>query len=216
MTHSDPDPVPGDGTRPATPSVGTVRNELSPPSREELLRVQRRDPEALGRFFDHYFQFVYGLVARLLGERAAAEDATQDVLLKVHRAIDRIDVDRDPGPWLTTIAYNVCRDRWRSSADRMDRRSASIDDEPEIAHHLRASDPDPEQVALAAERERMVQEALTRLPDGAREVIVLHDYQGLPHDEVAEMLGVSHAAIRKRYSRALQSLAEILREMMES
>lgn len=198
------------------PPAAVTRLELPPLPREELVRVQRRDPEALGKFFDHYFPFVYGLVARLLGERAAAEDATQDVLLKVHRAIDRIDVDRDPGPWLTTIAYNVCRDRWRSSADRMDRRSASIDDQPEIAHQLRSGGPDPEQIALAGERERLVQEALSRLPEAAREVIVLHDYQGLPHDEVAELLGVSHAAIRKRYSRALQSLAEILRETMES
>lgn len=216
MTHSPDNSVPEDGTPVDAPLAAASRLELPPLPREELVRVQRRDPEALGKFFDHYFPFVYGLVARLLGERVAAEDAAQDVLLKVHRAIDRMDVDRDPGPWLTTIAYNVCRDRWRSSADRMDRRSASIDDQPEIAHQLRSGGPDPEQIALTGERERLVQEALSRLPEAAREVIVLHDYQGLPHDEVAEMLGVSHAAIRKRYSRALQSLAEILRETMES
>jgi RNA polymerase sigma factor (sigma-70 family) len=216
VTHSPDNSVPEGGTPVDAPLAAASRLELPPLPREELVRVQRRDPEALGKFFDHYFPFVYGLVARLLGERAAAEDATQDVLLKVHRAIDRIDVDRDPGPWLTTIAYNVCRDRWRSSADRMDRRSASIDDQPEIAHQLRSGGPDPEQIALTGERERLVQEALSRLPEAAREVIVLHDYQGLPHDEVAELLGVSHAAIRKRYSRALQSLAEILRETMES
>lgn len=192
------------------------RLELEAPSPEELAKVQARDPEALGRFFDHYFPFVFGLVMRLLGDRAAAEDATQDVLIKVHRAVDRLDPERDPSPWLTTIAYNVCRDRWRSSSDRMERRSASLDDQPEIALRLRADGADPEEEALAAERERWVQDALLRLPESAREVIVLHDYQGLPHDEVAELLGSSHAAIRKRYSRALQSLGEILREMMES
>ena len=191
------------------------RHGIVCPSRDELVRVQARDSVALGSFFDLYFPFVFGLAMRLLGDRVAAEDATQDVWLKVHRAIDRIDPDRDPGPWLTTIATNVCRDRWRSSSDRMERRSSSLDDLPELGLGLRATEPDPEQVALSAEREELVQRALQRLPDSAREVIVLHDYQGLPHDQVAELLGSSHAAIRKRYSRALQSLGEILREMME-
>lgn len=213
-THSGRDPVPdGETSDPASASRG---RDLPAPSREELEKVRDRDPEALGRFFDLYFPYVYGLATRLLGNRTAAEDATQDIMIKVHRAIDRLDPDRDPGPWLTTIAYNVARDRWRSSSNRMDRRSASIDDQPELAHVLRDADPDPEQSALANEREALVQEALQKLPESAREAIVLHDYQGMTHERVAEMLGASHAAIRKRYSRALQSLGEILRETLES
>ena len=194
---------------------GTTHRDLPAPPREELVRVRDRDPEALGAFFDRYFPVVYGLMARLLGNRTAAEDATQDVMVKAHRAIDRLDPDRDPGPWLTTIAYNVMRDRWRSASGRMDRESSSIDDQPELAHALRDAGPDPEQEALTRERERLVREALERLPDAAREVIVLHDVQGLTHERVAEMLGASHAAIRKRYSRALQALGEILRETMD-
>ena len=67
-----------------------------------------------------------------------------------------------------------------------------------------------------AERERIVQEALLELPDAAREVIVLHDYEGIAHDRIAEMLGASHAAIRKRYSRALKALGEILQGRLEA
>jgi RNA polymerase sigma-70 factor (ECF subfamily) len=213
-THSSHDSVPGEETREA--GSAAPGRDVEPPPREELLRVRERDPDALGRFFDRYFPYVYGLTVRLLGNRAAAEDATQDVLMKVHRAIDRLDPDRDPGPWLTTITYNVARDRWRSSSDRMERQSSSIDDQPELAHVLRDAGPDPEQGALASERESLVQEALMRLPESAREVIVLHDYQGHTHERVAEILGSSHAAIRKRYSRALQTLGEILREMLDA
>ena len=214
-THPSPDDVPP-GEAESLEESCPERKGPPPPSRDELLRVRDRDPDALGRLFDHYFPTVYGLVFRLLGNRMAAEDATQEVLIKVHRAADRLDPDRDPGPWLTTIAYNVCRDRWRSVADRMDRQSASIDDEPDFARRLAHGGPDPEEKALAGERERLVQEALDRLPDEAREVIVLHDYQGLGHDEVAKILGVSHAAIRKRYSRALVALGKILKETMDA
>lgn len=213
-THSGRDAVPKDGH--GDPGRAPRGRDVPAPPRAELEKVRNRDPEALGRFFDHYFPVVFGLAVRLLGNRTAAEDATQDVMIKVHRAIDRLDPERDPGPWLTTIVYNVARDRWRSAAGRLDRQSASIDDQPELAHALRDADPDPEEGALASEREALVQEALQKLPESAREVIVLHDYQGLTHERVAEMLGASHAAIRKRYSRALQTLGEILRESMEA
>jgi RNA polymerase sigma-70 factor (ECF subfamily) len=193
-----------------------ARELIEAPSREELERVRRGDPDALGLFFDRYFPMVFGLLARLLNSRSAAEDATQDVFLKVYRAIDRLDPGRDPGPWVTTIAYNVCRDRWRSASGRMDRQSSSVDDRPELAHHLRDEGPGPQDALLLDERERIVQEALMELPESAREVIVLHDYEGLAHDRIAEMLGASHAAIRKRYSRALKALGEILEGRLDA
>lgn len=188
---------------------------IEAPSPQELERVRSGDPAALGSFFDRYFPMVFGLVTRLLGSRSAAEDATQDVFLKVYRAIERLDPERDPGPWITTIAYNVCRDRWRSSAGRMDRQSSSVEDRPELAHRLRDEGLDPQDQLLAQEREKLVQEALLELPEAAREVIVLHDYEGLAHDRIAELLDSSHAAIRKRYSRAVKALGEILRGRLD-
>jgi RNA polymerase sigma-70 factor (ECF subfamily) len=210
-------------THPAEPGVPAPEEQkpesgrrlIEPPPREELERVRSGEPEALGKFFDRYFPMVFGLVARLLSSRTEAEDATQDVFLKVYRAIERLDPERDPGPWLTTIAYNVCRDRWRSSAGRMERQSSSVDDRPELAHHLRDERLDPQGELLADERERIVQEALLELPEAAREVIVLHDYEGLSHDRIAGMLDASHAAIRKRYSRAVKALGEILQGRLE-
>jgi RNA polymerase sigma-70 factor (ECF subfamily) len=212
MTHPEVVGVPA----PEEQKVESGRRLIEPPSREELERVRAGEPEALGKFFDRYFPMVFGLVARLLGSRTAAEDATQDVFLKVYQAIGRLDPERDPGPWLTTIAYNVCRDRWRSSAGRMERQSSSVDDRPELAHHMRDERLDPEGELLVDERERIVQAALLELPEAAREVIVLHDYEGLAHDRIAEMLGASHAAIRKRYSRALRALGEILQGRLEA
>lgn len=194
---------------------GTRQRRVPPPSREELERVRARDPEALGRFFDRYFDAVYGMAVRLLGDRSVAEDVAQDAMVKAHRSIDRLDPGRDPGPWLTTIVVNVVRDRWRSATDRMDRQSASIEDREDVGQPLPDGGPDPAQRLLAREREEIVQAALMQLPDAAREVIVLHDVEGLSHDRVAEVLGASHAAIRKRYSRALQALGEILRETMD-
>jgi len=179
-----------------------------------LERVRARDPQALGELYERYFDTVYGLVHRLLGQRAAAEDAASEVFLKVYRAAHQLDSSRDPAPWLMTIATNVCRDLWRSGAYRMARRSASVEDDPVVAARLTSGTNDPERAVLASERERLVQEALGRLPESLRIAIVLHDWQGMSHQEVAVVTGIEHAAARKRYSRALSALARLLKDRL--
>ena len=195
---------------PADPAGAAPDRRAAPPPRDELERVRARDPEALGRFFERYFDLVYGVALRLLGMREAAEDLTQEVFFKVQRAADQIDPSRDPAPWLTTIVYNAARDVWRSRTHQLARRSASLDaDEPAVPE-LESRAPGPERAYALKERERLVQEALDRLPEPLRAAIVLHDYQGLGHDEIATLTGIGHAAARTRYSRAHAALAAAL------
>lgn len=176
--------------------------------------MKRGDRDALGRFFDHYFDHVYRLVQRLVGERAVAEDVTQEVFFKVHRAASQIDPARDPAPWLTAIAYNACRDVWRSGAYRMSRRTDSLDGDDGLSERLSRGGNEPERLVLSRERERLVRDAIDRLPDPLREAVLLYDYQGLSHQEIADLLGIQHAAARKRYSRALEALGRQLRETL--
>jgi RNA polymerase sigma-70 factor (ECF subfamily) len=179
-----------------------------------LEAVRLRDPAALAIFFEHYFDRVFGLTLRLLGDRGAAEDVTQDVFYKVHRAAHQLDSARDPGPWITAIAYNACRDLWRSGAYRMARRSDAVDSEAGDDARLPRAVEDPERDVLDAERDRLVREAITRLPEQLRACIVLYDYQGLGHQEIADILGIGHAAARKRYSRALAALGRLLKPVL--
>lgn len=176
--------------------------------------MRRRDPAALASLFDRHFGSVYALGCRLLGDRIAAEDVTHDVFLKVYRSAHQLDPARDPGAWLTAIATNACRDRWRSGAGRMAQRSRPVEEDPESGMVLTRGTNDPEDDALAAERERLVQSAIGRLPEALRVPVVLHDYQGLSHQEIAEILGVNHAAARKRYSRALSALGAMLADTL--
>src|SRR5436309_750105 len=128
------------------------------PGPAELERVRARDPEALESFFERYFDRVYGLVFRLLGDRTLAEDMTQEVFLKVHRAAHQLDPGRDPAPWLMTIAHNACRDLWRSNAWKLPPRAASLDGDSPLAATLTRGTNDPERDLLADERERLVQD----------------------------------------------------------
>ena len=195
----------------------TLEAPRNVPSREgldraTLERVQARDPDALAAFFECYFDRVYGLVFRMLGDRSQAEDATADVFLKVARSADRLDPARDPMPWLATIAANSCRDLWRSGTERMRRSSVPVDDP---ALKLSSGRNDPEADAIRDERERAVREAVDTLPDDLRESVLLYDYAGMSHEDIAKTLGVTHDAARKRHSRALAALGKALGDRLK-
>jgi RNA polymerase sigma-70 factor (ECF subfamily) len=191
-------------TKPAPPGQPVFGEGGLP---EEVLEgAKQRNGESLEKFFDFFFEPLYALAFRLTGHRAQAEDLLQDVFLKVYKAIDRLDTSRDPAPWMMTITYNAFRDRWRSWEGRRERASLSIEGSTYLHEVLPGGEPSPEQKLVREEQERLVQDAISELPPDLRAVVVLHDYLGLGHVDIAVITGASHGAVRKRYSRALKVL----------
>jgi len=204
-------PGPERSAEPGQPEAGPENRRQLPSADSALVEgVRRQEPVALGRFFDLYFDRIYGLAYRLLGSRALAEDAAQEVCYRIQRGAHRLDPARDPAPWVLAVAMNTCRSIRRSSQTRWWRRTRSL--ESTTGEPVALVDPalGPEERLLAQERERQVQEALVRLDQRLAEVVILHDYQGLDHKEIAQALDLSHEAVRKRYSRALAALARLL------
>ena len=190
----------------ALPSTAARR-----PDARMLEAVRRRDAEALGEFFELYFDRLYGVAYRLVGDHARAEDVLQEVFFKVHRAADQLDPERDPGPWLATLTRNACREIWRRAGRRADHQARSLDDGSGLHDTLESGATDPEDETLRAERDRVVVRALMKLPGTLREVVVLRDYHGMSHEEVSGVVGARVATVRKRYSRALAELRRHLK-----
>ena len=201
-------PSPTGPTQKQGPSVLTP--EPRPTDGLNLEAVRRRDPEALAAFFDAYFDRMFALVYRLLGDRTLAEDAAQEVFLKVHRGAHLLDPTRDPVPWLLMIATNVCRDFWRSGAYRLSHTSLSIDDTPGLRETLHSTARGPEGDALAAERTRLVQDALLALRAPLREVVVLREVEGLSYKEIAAVMNVPIGTVMSRLARARAQLERVL------
>lgn len=174
--------------------------------------MRRLEPQALGAFFDRYFHLIHGLAFRLLGDAVHAEDVCQDVFLRVHRGLFGLDTRRDPAPWLATIVTNACREFWRGKHYQAGQRSVPIAEIGDWQDDHPRSTETPESDLLRTEQQRRVRSAVLELPDQLREVVVLHDFQRLTHQEIAHATGASHEAIRKRHSRALAKLAEALKE----
>lgn len=182
----------------------------SPLTQDELVQVRDQNPAALGKLFDAYFGRIYSLAYHMMAHEAAAQDITQEVFLRVHKSAHQLDPARDPLPWLMTITANLCREKWRSKQGQQAKRTASLDAQPEYVESVPTVIATPEEDAIASENTKLLTDALAQLPEPMREVVVLHDLQGVTHEKIAEMLDESAAAIRKRYSRALGKLRDLL------
>jgi len=185
------------------------------PLAPELLRgVIARDPEAMDVFFDHYYDRVYAHVVNMLRDAVLGQDLTQEIFLRLHRGIERLDPQRDPTGWVFTVATNVVRDHWRSREHKRRERELGVEDQT----MLDAAHPDPDvQSAMEKDEElRAVWAALHLLSDDDREIILLRDYEELDTADIARMLDIKPDAVRQRHSRAVARLGKTFREREEA
>ena len=135
---------------------------------------------------------------RLLGRLEDAQDAAQEVFLRLLKNLHKID--GDPQAWLYRVTVNVCNDHHRRKPLAM-----------EIAADLRDSAPSPERALELEERKRLLVDGLQTLPERERAAVVLRDIEGLPTREVAAILNVEEVTIRSQISMARVKLAKYVR-----
>lgn len=174
-----------------------------------LIRLRDLDPEALTQFYEAYFDRVYGYVRRLLGEEHLAEDVTQDIFMHIYKSLNSYDPERDLRPWVFTIATNKVRDFWRSRRFRDTQREGAIDEEQSGAY-VTSKERGPDTLLEGKELSETVAEAVDQLPEGMRTTLVLRYFEGLSFEAIGRILDRNETAVRKRYSRALEELRQIL------
>ena len=152
------------------------------------------DHDWLAAQFDAHRDHLRGVAYRLLGSASEADDAVQEVWLRLSRT-DASDVD-NLGGWLTTIVSRICLDMLRSRASR---REESLD----AAASVRDPRGDPEHETLLADSVGVAfLIVLDTLAPVERTTFVLHDMFGLPFNEIARIVGRTPAATRQIASRA--------------
>lgn len=183
----------------APPAAGPTRPAARQDERAFGQLLRAREPEALERFFDEYFEPVFQRVSRLVRNTQEAEDLTQEIFLSIHRSLPNFDPARPLRPWVGAITMNRVRDHWRSRGAQPDVSSEGDALPPNAG-------PPPESDLERREREGQLRQAVYRLPLGLRSVLLLRTYDGLGFDVIATMLEITVEAARKRYSRAVQTL----------
>ena len=143
---------------------------------------------------------VLGVALRLTGNLADAQDAAQEVFLRLHRS--RSSLREDIGGWLYRVTVNVCADLGRRQRVR-----AVVP----LDRDVRSSDTSPDVEASRKAEKARIDEALMKLGERERAALVLRDLEGLSTAEVAEVLGSAEATVRVQISRARVKLRELLR-----
>ena len=182
---------------------------MSELSDEALMeRVQQGDSSVLGLLMRRYERPLYALAWRMLGDRAAAEDAFQETFLRVLRKRGSYRKGATFRPWLYQICLNYCRDELRRRGRRP---------EAELAEDLPLPDPEPgpAERAQAEAKKQRIREAVETLPDKQREVFLLVHYQGMAYGEAAEVVGIPPGTVKSRMFYALRYLAGKLLDLDE-
>lgn len=167
---------------------------------EELVR---RHQAAIYSFALHFFRNL-----------DSAEDSTQETFLRAYRFLHTYDPSRKFVTWLYSIARNICIDRHR---ERVRRDLVSIDDvSPSLLAEEESKASDPLRWMEEHEERRVLVEAIDKLPEKYRIPILLCYLQGLPYQEVSDILGISLNNTKIRIFRAKKMLIEMLGAMEES
>ena len=174
---------------------------------EIIARVRNGETRLFEELVVRYQDVVYATATRMLGGTGDAEDASQEIFLRVYRSLDRFHARSRFSTWLYRVAYNHCLDRLRARK-RGRRHTVPLEDAPPLPDE-RAN---VEDTLQEAEEARAVRTAVDALEPLYRGVLVLHYDQGLSYDEIAEVLGVPVKTVETRLYRARKMVRRALHE----
>lgn len=177
---------------------------------EELMPlIGEKNPGAFEVFYDRHGGVAYSLAYRIVGERGAAEDVTQEAFISIWRSGARYDAARGSvRTWMLGIVRNRAIDFLRSKAGRAPK--LDFDDDSILEHRPAAELTDSE--ALRRETAEEVRGALDELPGEQAKVIQLAYFGGFSHSEIAGMLGVPLGTVKGRMRLGLEKIRGELAE----
>ncbi len=171
----------------------------------DVARAAAGDRHAFERLYRKHVNRVFSLCARMVTDRDRADELTQDVFVRAWEKLHLFRGESSFSTWLHRLTVNLVLNA-RKSEGRQRSRFEENDDEAGgmDAHAGVVGNP------LAPGDLLDLEEAITKLPPGARRVFVLHDVEGYKHEEIAEMLGVTSGATKAQLHRARLLLREKL------
>jgi len=195
--------------------------EADPPHRHpidtdtELVRLaQNGSLQAFEQLVARHQRSVYSLVSRMIYSRDEVDDLVQDIFVQVYRTLPGFRGEAAFGTWLYRVAVNMARKRLKRLSSHA---SVSLDDpETNLGERMLSEGvPDPQEEAVRAQRDRAVREAIARLPEKHRLVILLHYFEERSCEDIAHILSCSVGTVWSRLHYACKKLKGELAWMEE-
>ncbi|MBI5707868.1 MAG: RNA polymerase sigma factor [Armatimonadetes bacterium] len=179
----------------------------------DLNQARRGDREAMARIVDRHYDAVFRFCARRIGADLA-EDAAQETFISAQRRLRSFQGASSLSTWLFGIAHNHCRNLARKRKTEMlgawvsiERSEAAID--PSLNGAMDRGGARPQLESQLIDREAL-RVALSSLSADHREVVVLHEVEGLTYEEAAEVIGIPVGTVKSRLHHAFLKLREAL------
>jgi RNA polymerase sigma factor (sigma-70 family) len=177
------------------------------------------DPRAFDALVRRHFGLVYLVGHAHLGHRESAEDLAQEVFLRAHLFLARLDPPRRFPAWVSRVARNLAID-WRRRGQTASRLLPLLPLEATMVEIPDRADREPRAQAAAAEERAAVRRAIEGLPALQRELVLLHHGEELSQREIAERLGMNQSTVSRQLKQALAhlrgTLDPVLRESVAS
>jgi len=183
---------------------------MKDPYADLVALCQSGNKAAFRKLVEETEENVYNLAYQMLGNRQEAEDATQEVYLRVWRSLPDFRGDAKFTTWLYRITKNSCLNRRRDFAKEL----RVIDDEETLRRSI-ASSSNPVEDTMAEEQKFTLWQTVSRLPRKYRLVITLFYQQQLTYQEIAKLLSVPLGTVKAHLNRARKALAKRLRRKQE-
>jgi RNA polymerase sigma-70 factor (ECF subfamily) len=176
-----------------------------------LQRITARDTAAVAELYDRHGRLLFGLILRIVRDRAEAEEILQEVFVRVWTRAETYDVQLGgPLPWIVRVARNLAIDRLRTRQIR-----AAIDAPGRVVSAELPSDiQSPESVVLAAERRDALADALAGLPAEQRQLIEAAFFEGYTHSELARRFGLPLGTVKTRIRTGMIAMRQGLEQVV--
>ena len=183
-----------------------------PEPTEQLIEgCLKGDQHAWNLIVTRYRRKVFNVAYKFVGRHDMAEDLTQDVFLKIFKALGTFDRRANFQTWLISVSRNLCIDHYRSVRKEREMLDRSIDS---ADMSLVSSEPDALVTLESGDRRAMLHRALARLPDTLRAAVLLRDIQELSYREIADRLALPEGTVKSRINRGRKELARQIRHWM--
>jgi RNA polymerase sigma-70 factor (ECF subfamily) len=189
----------------ATGGSNVTRLELMEPILQDELveRCKRGDSRAYEAIYQKYAKAMYNTSLRIVNHTGDAEDVMQEAFTDAFRSLEDFHYKSTFGAWLKRIVIN-------KSINQLRKRKMDLVDieKTNIGNVAEEDGPDENEMNLKVED---IKKAVALLPNGYRTVLTLYLFEGYDQEEIAEILGVSHATVRTQYMRAKKKLLQYIK-----
>ncbi len=173
--------------------------------RRAIAETLRGNPDAFRSIVERYDGLVYRLAKSYLGNREEAEEASQEIFLRIFRFLHSYRLEKAFLPWLYTVSTNHLRTRYVRMRRREERIVSANGDMPEAE-----GTDTPAVIVEKSEAKEALRQAMGSLPSGIQDVITLYYMEGMSVSQISSILGIGTENVKSRLHRGRRKLREIL------